>query len=178
MLSRKAKEAFDAGRLDDAVRTYQSAFEIDADPALLFNIAYIYELKGDAIRAEGTYREVTRSARSTPDLKVRAYERIEVVAGQQAGVELLEAPPVRALGRPRPRPGRRPRCGRPSRRLRPGRSPRLAPSPRGAGVGRRPGDGGGRGGGRGPPRRGSPPVAGAAPTAEAAERSAGQADAP
>lgn len=88
-LSKQAMTAFTAGRHDRAVKLYLKAFALDDDAALLYNIAFIREKRQKLDEAREFYKRVTTSARATPELKVLAYQRLEL---------LEKAKPVALLG--------------------------------------------------------------------------------
>lgn len=97
-LSQQAQIAYQQGRSLDAVRIYLDAYRsVDADPSLLYNVAFIYERLKDSKNARQYYKQVTQSPRSTPELRLKAYERIEKLPAPRAQVPLLadQPPPVR-----------------------------------------------------------------------------------
>src|SRR5262249_50079772 len=55
-LEKTGTEAFRAGRYDQAIASYQAAYELAPRPGVLFNIARAYHKKGDAKQALEYYR--------------------------------------------------------------------------------------------------------------------------
>ncbi len=70
----KAKRMFDAGRFDDAIREWQSAYDLDPRPQFLYNLANCYKEKAEIGRSPGDYRRAKhffqrfQSLQSTPDV--------------------------------------------------------------------------------------------------------------
>lgn len=103
-LTTRAQTAFARGQLDEAIRLYLQAYNtVDQDPSLLYNVAFIYEQTGRVKAAGDMYRQVARATRSSPALRVKAYERRDQLPAVRPTIPLLEASaPVRAPVRPPP----------------------------------------------------------------------------
>lgn len=91
-LVRSGAQKVAAGALNEAIALYRQAFDLDPDPATVFEIAEAYRLKGDATRAIGEYGRYRKLAPTGP----RAGEAF-------AHIERLEAKLARkrALANPR-----------------------------------------------------------------------------
>jgi tetratricopeptide (TPR) repeat protein len=70
----RAKKFFDAGRFDDAIREWQAAYDLDAKPQFLYNLANCYKEKAEINRSAPDYRRAKhffqrfQSLSSTPDV--------------------------------------------------------------------------------------------------------------
>jgi hypothetical protein len=64
----KGVTAYDLGKFDDAVQSFQKAYELKPQPAYLYNIAQAYRQKGDAAKAVFFYKRYLQKA---PDAKNR-----------------------------------------------------------------------------------------------------------
>lgn len=93
-----AEKAFEAGRFEDAMRLYLSAFDTIPDPAVLFNIAYICERKLDNLElAEGYYERVAANRDAPPELISKAENRLakvrEAIRARKNGTQPTQNPP-------------------------------------------------------------------------------------
>lgn len=83
--------------MDEAIQLYLQAYStVDQDPSLLYNVAFIYEQTGRVKKASDMYRQVARATRSSPELRVKAYERRDQLPAPRVSVPLLEGAPPRA----------------------------------------------------------------------------------
>lgn len=94
--ARRARDAFAAGRLGEAAQAYLAAYQIDADPSLLYNAAFIFTKTGELAKAETHFRAVTASPRADAELIVKAYRHLEDLARKEVMRPLDEgvAPPA------------------------------------------------------------------------------------
>lgn len=81
--ARRARDAFAAGRLGEAAQAYLAAYQIDADPSLLYNAAFIFTKTGELAKAETHFRAVTASPRADAELIVKAYRHLEDLARKE-----------------------------------------------------------------------------------------------
>jgi tetratricopeptide (TPR) repeat protein len=70
----RAKKFFDTGRFDDAIREWQAAYDLDAKPQFLYNLANCYKEKAEIGRSAPDYRRAKhffqrfQSLSTTPDV--------------------------------------------------------------------------------------------------------------
>ncbi len=72
---------YDLGHWDDAIREYETAYELRPDPNFLYNLAQAYRRKGDAKRALDLYRNYLVKTPKTP-LRAEIEERIKTLQKQ------------------------------------------------------------------------------------------------
>ncbi len=94
--SARGRIAHDRGDYDEAVTAYQEAYVLAPSPALLFNLAQAYRLKGDCDNAVLMYRGYLRTR---PELQLR-----QVAEAHLATVELCASSAVMGEAAPAPAP--------------------------------------------------------------------------
>src|SRR5262245_5804397 len=67
-LFRRALLHYDTHEYDEAIDVFRQLYERTRSPALLFNMAQAYRLKGDCLKAVDLYREFMRRDPSSPDV--------------------------------------------------------------------------------------------------------------
>ena len=72
---------YDLGHWDEAIREYETAYELRPDPSFLYNLAQAYRRKGDAKRALDLYRNYLVKTPKSP-LRVEIEERIKSLQKQ------------------------------------------------------------------------------------------------
>jgi tetratricopeptide (TPR) repeat protein len=98
---KKARQYYEAQKFDQAIAEYSAAYKLVAAPDILFNIATIFEVKGDNKRALQfylKYLEVEPEGRLAGDARSRAEER----AGDLLSDDALKAKYTDALGKTTP----------------------------------------------------------------------------
>ena len=124
----QAREAFAAGRYQEALDIYVKLYAEKLHPNYLRNIGRCYQNLGDPDKAIGSFREYLRKARNLPpgsaqeiEGYIREMEELkrQRAAAAAAGGAEAGPPPRRARRRRLPRR----RCSRPRRRPRPAESP-------------------------------------------------------
>jgi tetratricopeptide (TPR) repeat protein len=84
-LYRSAEAAMQDGRYDDATRDYGAAYELSADPALLYKIGRASERAGKCDVALGYYARYLRDGKPTEQFTALTRERIAACGGDRAG---------------------------------------------------------------------------------------------
>jgi Tetratricopeptide repeat len=72
---------YDLGHWDEAIREYETAYELRPDPSFLYNLAQAYRRKGDAKRALDLYRNYLVKTPKSP-LRAEIEERIKSLQKQ------------------------------------------------------------------------------------------------
>jgi tetratricopeptide (TPR) repeat protein len=72
---------YDLGHWDDAIREYETAYELRPDPSFLYNLAQAYRRKGDIKRALDLYRNYLVKTPKSP-LRAEIEERIKSLQKQ------------------------------------------------------------------------------------------------
>jgi tetratricopeptide (TPR) repeat protein len=89
VLSNKGLDDFDHKRYDDAIAAFSSSYALAPLPALAFNIAQAYRLKGDCAAALRFYRAYLRELPDAPNR-----ERAETQMGAMQACVDVQAKPV------------------------------------------------------------------------------------
>src|SRR5215475_3899732 len=84
-LYRSAEAAMQDGRYDDAARDYGAAYELSADPALLYKLGHAYERAGKCDVALVYYARYLREGKPTEQFTALTRERIAACGGDRAG---------------------------------------------------------------------------------------------
>ncbi|HEX3480380.1 MAG TPA: hypothetical protein VHT91_35425, partial [Kofleriaceae bacterium] len=84
-LYRSAEAAMQDGRYDDAARDYGAAYELSADPALLYKLGHASERAGRCDVALLYYARYLREGKPTEQFTALTRERIAACGGDQAG---------------------------------------------------------------------------------------------
>ena len=93
----KGRTLYDVGRFDDAAREFEAAYQIKADPVLLYNLAQAYRFAGKSQPALIAYRSYLRNQ---PDARNRAQVEASIAELQRIVEEQQHAqksPPVDTL---------------------------------------------------------------------------------
>ena len=72
---------YNLGKLDDAIAEFEAAYELDADPAYLFNLAQAHRLRGNRPRAIFFYRRYLDLSRDAPN-RAEIQERITALEAE------------------------------------------------------------------------------------------------
>lgn len=81
--AKKAKNAFQSGRYEEAALAYQEAYRLEPVTTLLYNIAYLYDAHlNDSALALDYYRRYVNAPDADPTSKIKSYERITLLDKQ------------------------------------------------------------------------------------------------
>lgn len=86
-------QQYDLGHWDEAIREYETAYELRPDPSFLYNLAQAYRRKGDNKRALDLYRNYLAKTPKSP-LRAEIEERIKNLQKQIDEAASRPAPPV------------------------------------------------------------------------------------
>lgn len=79
LLMQQAREQSSTGNLAEAARLYLGAYELRANPGLLFNIARVLHRQGRTQEAAGYYRQFLKSPSADAEQKSKAQEYLSQV---------------------------------------------------------------------------------------------------
>lgn len=84
----RGQTLYNLGKLDEAIAEFEGAYELDTDPAYLFNLAQAYRLRGNRPRALFFYRRYLDLSPDAPN-RAEVTERIAALEAEQraAGAE-------------------------------------------------------------------------------------------
>jgi tetratricopeptide (TPR) repeat protein len=82
--------AYERGLLDEAIRSFQRAYELDPAPILLYNIAQSYRKKGESDQAVLFYRRYLEADPQTRN-RARVLSRIDELEGRRTSASLAAA---------------------------------------------------------------------------------------
>jgi tetratricopeptide (TPR) repeat protein len=71
-LYKSGQTAYDVGRYDEAIATWERSYVLSKLPALVFNIAQAYRLRGDCGQAVQTYRRYLQLDDKNPEFRAKA----------------------------------------------------------------------------------------------------------
>jgi len=89
---------YDTAEYDEAVRLFRGAYEKTHAPAVLFNMAQAYRLRGDCVRAADLYRNFVRLAPESPN-RARAESWMAALGDCNKNAEVSGHPPETATPR-------------------------------------------------------------------------------
>jgi tetratricopeptide (TPR) repeat protein len=90
--------SYDLGRFQDAIREFEAAYELNDDPAYLYNLAQAHRRAGNSQKAVELYRTYLRKApeasdRETVEQRIAALEKDLASAAAQGAATAPVAPP-------------------------------------------------------------------------------------
>jgi tetratricopeptide (TPR) repeat protein len=105
--ARDGQVRYEAGEFKLAAERFELAYELDPDPAYLFNLAQAYRLGNECAKAAAAYRKLLGIVTSGPNVaKVEQYvQQMDVCAKSQEPVNSVPpTPPEQVVTEPRPPP--------------------------------------------------------------------------